>query len=89
MADRWDVITLQVENLHLQILPGIGGRLWDVKFHNRSLLFQNSDLIGLSVDETNLTALPTRSPQFKFQLWADDATFFGTEREEMIRCMSL
>ena len=36
MADRWDVITLQVENLHLQILPGIGGRLWDVKFHSRS-----------------------------------------------------
>ena len=79
MADRWDVITLQVENLHLQILPGIGGRLWDVKFHNRSLLFQNSDLIGLSVDETNLTALPTRSLQFKFPLWGGEKTWIAPD----------
>ena len=79
MADRWDVITLQVENLHLQILPGIGGRLWDVKFHSRSLLFQNPDLIGLSVDETNLTALPTRSPQFKFPLWGGEKTWIAPD----------
>ena len=79
MADRWDVITLQVENLHLQILPGIGGRLWDVKFHNRSLLFQNPDLIGLSGDETNLTALPTRSPQFKFPLWGGEKTWIAPD----------
>ena len=77
--EQWELITLKLENLELDLLPGIGGRLWDIKFHGNSLLFQNSDLTGLSFDLNDLAALPTRSPQFGFPLWGGEKTWIAPD----------
>jgi len=79
MSDRWAVVQLQMNDLELTMLPGLGGRLWDVTFKGRSLLFQNPDLAGLPVDETNLASLPTRSPQFAFPLWGGEKTWIAPD----------
>lgn len=79
MPEAWTEITLQDTDLELVILPGIGGRLWDVRYHGRSLLFQNPDLIGKTVDLSNLTGLPTRSPQFSFPLWGGEKTWIAPD----------
>ncbi|WP_171180828.1 hypothetical protein [Ruegeria sp. HKCCD8929] len=79
MSERWSVLHLQQNNLRLTLLPGIGGRLWDVNFQGRSLLFQNTDLDGLEVDDTRLTDLPTRSPQFAFPLWGGEKTWIAPD----------
>lgn len=79
MFDIWAVLQLQMKDLDLSLLPGIGGRLWDVRFKGRSLLFQNPDLVGVSIDETNLAGLPTRSPQFSFPLWGGEKTWIAPD----------
>ena len=79
MSDRWSVLHLQQNDLQLTLLPGIGGRLWDINFQGRSLLFQNADLDGLEVDDTRLTDLPTRSPQFGFPLWGGEKTWIAPD----------
>ena len=79
MSDRWSVLHLQEGDLQLTLLPGIGGRLWDVEFQGHSVLFQNSDLEGLAVDEARLTDLPTRSPQFGFPLWGGEKTWIAPD----------
>jgi hypothetical protein len=65
--------------LELVILPGMGGRLWDVIFQGRSLLYQNPDLLGLPLDEIDLAELPTRSPQFGFPLWGGEKTWISPD----------
>ena len=60
MPDRWSVLQLQQGDLQLTVLPGIGGRLWDVQVGGNSLLFQNPDLDGVKVENTRLADLPTR-----------------------------
>jgi hypothetical protein len=79
MSDRWVVIRLTNKDLELTMLPGIGGRLWDVTFEGRSLLFKNPDLIGQPVDEKKLVDLPTRSPQFAFPLWGGEKTWIAPD----------
>ncbi len=79
MSDRWSVLHLEQGALRLTLLPGIGGRLWDVTFRDRSLLFQNPDLIGLEFDDTRLINLPTRSPQFEFPLWGGEKTWIAPD----------
>ena len=79
MSDQWATLQLQQDDLELVVLPGIGGRLWDVKFRDQSLLFQNPDLLGLSFDQANLGGLPTRSPQFGFSLWGGEKTWIAPD----------
>ena len=79
MSDRWAVLQLKNNDLELTMLPGIGGRLWDVTFQERSLLFQNPDLAGLPFDDANLAGLPTRSPQFGFPLWGGEKTWIAPD----------
>lgn len=79
MPDQWTFQQLRCDDLQLEILPAIGGRLWDVRFQGRSLLFQNRDLLGAPVDLSNLTALPTRSPQFAFPLWGGEKTWIAPD----------
>lgn len=79
MSDRWALLRLQQDDLELVFLPGIGGRLWDVKYQGQSLLFQNPDLLARTIDETNLNALPTRSPQFGFPLWGGEKTWIAPD----------
>lgn len=79
MPDRWSTHHLQQNNLRLTLLPGIGGRLWDIDFQGRSLLFQNPDLKGLKLDDTCLADLPTRSPQFGFPLWGGEKTWIAPD----------
>jgi hypothetical protein len=79
MADPWILQHLYCDDLHLEVLPAIGGRLWDVQFQGRSLLFQNPDLLGVPVDLTDLGALPTRSPQFAFPLWGGEKTWLAPD----------
>ncbi len=79
MSDRWSVLKLQKSDFELVMLPGIGGRLWDVNFRGRSLLFQNPDLEDLTIDNIDPAELPTRSPQFKFPLWGGEKTWIAPD----------
>lgn len=74
---RWSTLHLQSSDLELILLPGIGGRLWDIRFQGNSLLFQNEDLIG--IEEIHLDKFPTRSPQFKFPLWGGEKTWIAPD----------
>ncbi|MEH6522444.1 hypothetical protein [Sulfitobacter sp.] len=79
MDDLWKLETLKSGDLTLIILPGIGGRLWDVQFKGQSLFFQNTDLLGHAPDLENPTSLPTRSPHFKFPLWGGEKTWIAPD----------
>lgn len=81
MSDIWKINTLKSGGLELDILPGVGGRLWDVRYGGQSLLFQNPDLTDLSPDLKNLSALPTRSPQFGFPLWGGEKTWVAPDSD--------
>lgn len=79
--DIWTELTLQYGALALSLLPGVGGRLWDVRINGNSLLFQNPDLAGCAVDLDAPGALPTRSPQFGFPLWGGEKTWIAPDRD--------
>lgn len=79
LHDLWKLETLTSGDLTLTILPGIGGRLWDVQVKGQSLLFQNPDLLGQAPDLDDPTALPTRSPHFKFPLWGGEKTWIAPD----------
>ena len=79
MADIWEIKELSSGGLRLLCLPGVGGRLWDVMFEGRSLLFQNPDLAGIIFDIAKLSELPTRSPQFAFPLWGGEKTWIAPD----------
>ncbi|AXT36264.1 hypothetical protein D1820_15475 [Phaeobacter sp. LSS9] len=79
MSFRWRVHHLEQSDLRLTLLPGIGGRLWDVSFQGNSLLFQNPDLDGLALEGTQPSDLPTRSPQFGFPLWGGEKTWIAPD----------
>ena len=80
MDSVWNTNRLSSGDLELVILPGIGGRLWDVVFAGHSLLFQNPDLIGSDPDLEDLSQLPTRSPQFGFPLWGGEKTWIAPDQ---------
>lgn len=79
MSFRWRVQHLEQGKLRLTLLPGIGGRLWDINFRGKSLLFQNPDLDGLPFEDTQFSDLPTRSPQFGFPLWGGEKTWIAPD----------
>ena len=79
MTDVWTTHSLRGGELELLVLPGVAGRLWDIVFGGRSLLFQNADLVGLAVDLSALSVLPTRSPQFGFPLWGGEKTWIAPD----------
>ncbi len=79
MSDIWKQETLSSSDLELTVLPGIGGRLWDVRFQKHSLLFQNQDLSGYTPDLKDLTGYPTKSPQFGFPLWGGEKTWIAPD----------
>ena len=76
-------ISLRWGDLELALLPAVGGRLWDVTYCGRSLLFQNPDLVNLPSDLGNLRHLPTRSPQFGFPLWGGEKTWIAPDSSWM------
>lgn len=80
MRDVWKTIKLSNGTLTLEILPHIGGRLWDIVYDGRSLLFQNEDLIGCHPDLEKLPSLPTKSPQFGFPLWGGEKTWIAPDK---------
>lgn len=79
MPDIWKLMSLVSSDLELTILPGIGGRLWDVAYRGQSLLFQNPDLNGFLPDLENLRDIPTQSPQFGFPLWGGERTWIAPD----------
>ena len=79
MTDLWTKHELTADDLTLVCLPGIGGRLWDIVYKGHSLLFQNPELIGSIPDLENLSALPTRSPQFNIPLWGGEKTWIAPD----------
>lgn len=81
VSSIWDTVSLRQGTLELVALPGIGGRLWDIRLDDRSLLFQNPDLDGIAFDASRLDRLPTRSPQFGFPLWGGEKTWIAPESE--------
>lgn len=81
MSNTWTTHQLATNQLELEFLPGIGGRLWDVRYAGSSLLFQNTDLRGKSPDLSALSRLPTQSPQFKFPLWGGEKTWIAPDTD--------
>lgn len=81
MSGIWATLTLTTRDLELTCLPGIGGRLWDVAYKGRSILFQNPDLEGVTPDLAALRGLPTRSPQFRFPLWGGEKTWIAPDTD--------
>ena len=81
MKNLWETKSLSQGDLELVCLPNVGGRLWDVKFQEKSLLFQNTDLVGLPIDLKALETLPTRSPQFGFPLWGGEKTWVAPDSD--------
>jgi hypothetical protein len=79
VQDIWQISSLSQDDLILHILPGIGGRLWDITYKQQSLLFQNNDLVGHQPDLSSLENLPTRSPQFAFPLWGGEKTWIAPD----------
>jgi hypothetical protein len=77
--NTWTIHRLEWNALQLDILPGVGGRLWDVVVDGQSLLFQNADLIGRVFALDALEALPSRSPQFGFPLWGGEKTWIAPD----------
>jgi hypothetical protein len=81
MTKIWNVTTINSNNLSLDILPNIGGRLWDISYKGTSLLFKNEELVGQPVDIEKLDQLPTKSPQFGFPLWGGEKTWVAPDNE--------
>lgn len=79
--DPWRELSIKRDALTLTLLPGIGGRLWDVALGGRSFLFQNPDLLGQPFRADSLASLPTRSPQFGFPLWGGEKTWVAPDRD--------
>lgn len=78
-AEIWNELELKNGGLQLVLLPGIGGRLWDIALNGASLLFRNPDLVGMPADPDRLTSLPTRSPHFPFPLWGGEKTWIAPD----------
>lgn len=85
MPGTWTVIPLRKGDLELRLLPGIGGRLWDVVFRGRSLLFQNPDLVERPFTLEAVGEMPTRSPQFRFPLWGGEKTWIAPDSRWVAR----
>lgn len=79
MLDGWKLLNLVNGGLQLEILPGVGGRLWDIKYFGHSLLFQNTELMGKQFDVNNLSNIPSLSPQFNFPLWGGEKTWIAPD----------
>lgn len=80
MQEIWDTKTLRKGPLELVLLPGLGGRLWDIRYDAVSLVFNNPDIAGRDVDLAQLNQLPSRSPQFCFPLWGGEKTWVAPDR---------
>ncbi len=79
MENIWQKTELIEGELKLVCLPGVGGRLWDIVFNGKSLLFQNPDLVDIVPQLDRLDQLLTRSPQFKFPLWGGEKTWVAPD----------
>ena len=77
----WQKVSLRQGPLNLIVLPGVGGRLWDIQLDGRSILFQNPDLNGIDFDLSTINHLPTRSPQFGFPLWGGEKTWLAPDTD--------
>lgn len=80
MSANWATHSLSTDEMELVLLPGVGGRLWDIVFRGERLLFRNPDLEGVAFDVDNLAGLPTRSPHFGFPLWGGEKTWVAPDR---------
>ncbi|WP_145975678.1 hypothetical protein [Vibrio nigripulchritudo] len=79
VSEVWKKYSLKNGRLELVLLPGIGGRLWDVLFHGESLLFQNPDLVGMTPEVDTLRLLPSRASHIPFPLWGGEKTWISPE----------
>ncbi len=77
----WVKEILKCNDLELILVPGIGGRLMDVKYKGVSLLFQNPDLLSYQPDLTRLHELPTRATHLSFPLWGGEKTWIAPDAD--------
>lgn len=75
----WSEERMVRKDLELTLVPGIGGRLMDIKYQGVSLLFQNPDLVSHVPDLENLKALPSRASHFPFPLWGGEKTWIAPD----------
>ncbi|WP_424974409.1 hypothetical protein [Dinoroseobacter sp. S124A] len=78
-SNRWKTVWLKRGELELCILPGLGGRLWDIRVGGQSIMFQNHDLTGCALEGSDLSQLPTRAPHLKFPLWGGEKTWVAPQ----------
>lgn len=71
----WQEHYLIKGDLTLVLLPGIGGRLIDIRFQGQSLLFNNPDLSLIQFNLNELAELPTKAKHFPFPLWGGEKTW--------------
>lgn len=79
MSANWTTLSLSTDQMEIVLLPGVGGRIWDIVFRGEQLLFRNPDLEGAAFDIDNLAVLPTRSPHFGFPLWGGEKTWVAPD----------
>jgi len=77
----WETEVLKYDDIELILVPGIGGRLMDVKYKGVSLLFQNPDLLSHQPDLTRLNELPTRATHLSFPLWGGEKTWIAPDAD--------
>jgi len=77
----WATKILKYNDLELILVPGIGGRLMDVKYKGISLLFQNPDLLSHQPDLARLHELPTRAIHLSFPLWGGEKTWIAPDAD--------
>lgn len=75
----WTEKTLAHRDLELVLVPGIGGRLMDIRYKGASLLFQNPDLLSAEPDLERLAELPTRAEHLNFPLWGGEKTWIAPD----------
>ena len=79
----WQEHYLNNGDLTLVLLPGIGGRLIDIRYKKQSLLFCNPDLVSIDPDAcfgfTGVTELPTKAEHIPFPLWGGEKTWVSPE----------
>ncbi|WP_051563750.1 hypothetical protein [Enterovibrio calviensis] len=81
MKRAWEQKELIHGDMTVILAPGIGGRVMDVIYKGRSLLFINEDLLGLtpSPETGELNRFPSRAAHIPFPLWGGEKTWLAPE----------
>ncbi|MCV0426983.1 MAG: DUF4380 domain-containing protein [Roseibium sp.] len=78
-SNLWQYTVLSDDIVKLSLLPGIGGRVMNVHFRGKPLLFENPDSREFPPDLSDLSTVPTRARHLPFPLWGGEKTWIAPE----------